>query len=254
VLEISTSPYNEVVLPPSLDDLKEFFHAIPQGEERSTSIRIGALSPSHRMLAKIIQQNIWPVARRNDLILKRAQFVYAVHLRLPFCLCKHILGVMMEARDEGNASLPFGCLLTQIILQSGVNVIGEPKMKIQQPINKQTLMKSNAQLRRDDSDDEVPIAATMPVGFPEMASSSQIVPPSEPEVNYSQIMEALLAIQGGMSSMRVTMSSMQQEIDSINLRVEQNQLDLQECLKFHHPNSSDDEDDADRTIPLPEDV
>jgi len=44
-------------------------------------------------------------------------------------------------------------------------------------------MKSNAQLRRDDSDDEVPIAATMPVGFPEIASSSQTVPPSEQEVN-----------------------------------------------------------------------
>jgi hypothetical protein len=72
VLEISASPYNEVVLPPSLDDLGEFFHAIPQGEERSTSIRIGALSPSHYMLAKIIQQNIWHVARRSDLILKRA--------------------------------------------------------------------------------------------------------------------------------------------------------------------------------------
>jgi len=126
-------------------------------------------------------------------------------------------------------------------------------MKIQQTISKQTLMKSNAQLRRDDSDDEVPIAATMPVGFLEMASSSKTVPP-EPEVNYSQIMEALAAIQGGMSSMQVTMSSMQQEIHSINLRVEQNQLDLQECLKFHHPSSSDDEDDADRTIPLLEDA
>jgi len=32
VLEISASPYNEVVLPPSLDDLREFFHAIPHGE------------------------------------------------------------------------------------------------------------------------------------------------------------------------------------------------------------------------------
>jgi hypothetical protein len=115
-------------------------------------------------------------------------------------------------------------------------------------------MKSNAQLRRDDSNDEVPIAATMSVGFPDMASSSQTVPPSEPEVNYSQIMEALTAIQGGMSVMQVTMSSMQQEIHSINQRVEQNQLDLQECLKFHHPSSSDDEDDADRTVPLPEDV
>jgi hypothetical protein len=114
-------------IPPSLDDLREFFHAIPHGEERSIAIRIGALSPSHRMLAKIIQQNIWPVARRSDLILKRAQFVYAIHLHLPFCLCKHILGVMLEARDEGNAGLPFGCLLTQIILQSGVNVTEEPK-------------------------------------------------------------------------------------------------------------------------------
>jgi hypothetical protein len=94
----------------------------------------------------------------------------------------------------------------------------------------------------------------MPVGFPEMASSSQTVPPSEPEVNYSQIIEVLVAIQGGMSSMQVTMSSMQQEIHSINLRVEQNQLDLQECLKFHHPSSNDDEDDAERTVPLPGDV
>jgi hypothetical protein len=208
VLEISASPYNEVVLPPSLDDLREFFHAIPHGEERSTSIRIGALSPSHRMLAKIIQQNIWPVVRRSDLILKRTQFVYTVHLRLPFCLCKHILGVMTEARDEGNAGLPFGCLITQIILQSGVDVTSEPKMKIQQPISKQTLMKSNAQLRRDDSDNEVPLVAAMPVGFPEIASSSQTVPSSESEVNYSQIMEALAAIQGGISNMQISMSSM----------------------------------------------
>jgi hypothetical protein len=104
---------------------------------------------------------------------------------------------MLKARDEGNAGLPFGCLLTQIILQSGVNVNGEPKMKIQQPISKQTLMKSNAQLRIDYFDDEVPPPAAMPVGFPDMASSSQTVPPSELELHYAQIMEALAALQGG---------------------------------------------------------
>jgi hypothetical protein len=211
----------------------------------------------HRMLAKIVQHNLWPVVRRSDLILKKAQFVYAIHLRLSFCLCKHILGVILEARDEGNTGLSFGCLLTQIILQSGINITGEPKMKIQQPISKQTLMKSNAQLRRDDSDDEVPI----PVGFPDMASSFQTVPPSEPEVNYSQIMEALAAIQGGMSTMHLSMTSMQQsittmqqEVYSINKRVEQNQLDLKECLKYHHPASSDDEDDAPRAAPMAEDA
>jgi hypothetical protein len=67
-------------------------------------------------------------------------------------------------------------------------------------------MKSNAQLRRDDSDDDV--LAAMTVAFLEKASSSQTVPPTELEVNYSQIMEALVAIQGGMSTMQVSMSSM----------------------------------------------
>jgi hypothetical protein len=104
------------------------FHRVTR---RPTNIRIGALALAHRMLAKIVQHNLWLVARCSDLILKRAQFVYAVHLRLPFCLCKHILGVMLEARDESNTGLPFGCLITQIILQSGINVNVEPRMKIQ---------------------------------------------------------------------------------------------------------------------------
>jgi peptidoglycan hydrolase CwlO-like protein len=86
-----------------------------------------------------------------------------------------------------------------------------------------------------------------------MASSSQTIPPSEPKINFSQIMEALAAIQGGMSTMQQSINSMQQEVDSINKRVEQNQLDLKECLKYHHPGSNDDEDDAPRTAPMAED-
>jgi len=113
VLQQSTSLYNEVVLPPSLDDLREFYQNVPHGEERATSIKIGALSAPHRMLAKIVQHNLWPVVRRSDLILKRAQFVYVICLRLPFCLCKHILGVILEACDESNTDLPYGCLLTR---------------------------------------------------------------------------------------------------------------------------------------------
>jgi hypothetical protein len=54
VLQIPSSPYNEVGIPHSLDDLREFFHVVPQGEERATTIRIGDLSDPHRMLAKIV--------------------------------------------------------------------------------------------------------------------------------------------------------------------------------------------------------
>jgi hypothetical protein len=157
----------------------------------------------------------------------------------------------MVARDEGNTGLPFGCLLTHIILQSGISILGGPKMKIQDPISKQTLMKSNAQLRRDDQDDDVPPPPHIPVGIPNVASSSQTAPPPQQDASYSQILEALAAIHGGMSSMQLSISSMQQsisamqqEVHSINLRAEQNQIDLQKCVKFHHPSSSDDEDDA----------
>jgi hypothetical protein len=168
------------------------------------------------------------------------------------------LGVILEACDESNTGLPFGGLLTQIILQTGISIAGELKMKIEDPLSKQTLMNSNAQLRRDDpNDDFVPPPPPIPIGIPSVASSSQTVLPSQPKFSYSQIMEALAAIQGGMSSMQFSMTSMQQsistmqqEVHSINLRVKQNQLDLQECLKFHHPSSSDDEDDA----PMAEDA
>jgi hypothetical protein len=176
VLQQSANPYNEVVLPLSLNDLREFFQAVPQGEKCATSIWIGSLFSSHRMLAKIVQQNLWSVVRRGHLILKRAQFVYAISLRLPFCLCKHIMSVMLEAHDKSNTGLPYGCLLAQIILQLGVGVTGEPKMKIQDPISKQTLMKSNAQLRHDDLDD-APHPPPIHVGVPDMASSSQTAPP-----------------------------------------------------------------------------
>jgi hypothetical protein len=82
-------------------------------------------------------------------------------------------------------------------------------MKIQDPISKLTLMKSNAQLRKDDPDDDVPPPPPITIGIPNVASSSQTVPPPQPNVNYSQIMEALAAIHGGMSSMQLSMSSMQ---------------------------------------------
>jgi hypothetical protein len=44
ILQLPGSPYNEVVIPLSMEDLREFFQAIPQGEERATIIRIAALS------------------------------------------------------------------------------------------------------------------------------------------------------------------------------------------------------------------
>jgi hypothetical protein len=65
-------------------------------------------------------------------------------MSLPICLCKHILNIMLEARYESTTGLPFGCLITQIIMQSGMSISGKANMKIHEPLSNQTLMKSNA--------------------------------------------------------------------------------------------------------------
>jgi hypothetical protein len=58
MLNIFASSFNEIVEATTLEDLREFFNAVPQGEERATNIRIGAFSPPHRLLAKIVQHNL----------------------------------------------------------------------------------------------------------------------------------------------------------------------------------------------------
>jgi hypothetical protein len=95
----------------------DFFDAHPQGDERAHShIKIDEISPQHRLLAKIVLHILWPTARRSEPVLKRDRFLYALVMRMPFCLCKHILQTMLEMRDEHSIGLPFPCLIMKICL------------------------------------------------------------------------------------------------------------------------------------------
>jgi hypothetical protein len=59
-------------------------------------IMIGIFSSPHRLLAKIVQHNLWPTTRRSELVYKRARFLNALVLLVPFYLCKHIVLTMLE--------------------------------------------------------------------------------------------------------------------------------------------------------------
>jgi len=102
-------------------------------------------------------------------------------------------------------------------MQSGISISREPKMKIQEPLSNQTLIKSNDQLWHEDQD-QAPQAPPIHVEMP--------------------IVNQILA---SLESLREGMSSMQWVVHSIDLRVEQCQLDIQECLQHHHP-ARDEED------------
>jgi len=62
---------------------------------------------------------------------------------------------MLEMRGEHSTGLPFACLITKLIVQSGIDISAQPVMRIHDHFGSQTLMKSNAQLSFEGHD-EVP--------------------------------------------------------------------------------------------------
>jgi hypothetical protein len=102
----------------------------------------------------------------------------------------------------------------------------EPHSRIPDPLGIQTLMNSNAQLW-PEAQGGVPQPPSLPPP-PAASSSSQAVPPTfDIEVAFSQLMSS--------------MGALQREVTLIGERVEQCQIDIRECLQYHHP-SADDED------------
>jgi hypothetical protein len=114
VLPVSGVPFPPGDEAPNIDFLHDFFSTRPQREEKSHSqINIGDFAPTDQFLAKVVVTNLWPQAHRSELTLKKATLLYAIVLRTPFCLCKHILHTMLKVYDEKNTSLSFGCLIIQ---------------------------------------------------------------------------------------------------------------------------------------------
>jgi hypothetical protein len=80
-------------------------------------------------------------------------------------------------------------------------------------------MKSNVQLWHEAQGG---VPQPPPVPPPAATTSSQVVPPSfDIEVAFTQLMSS--------------MGALQHEVNLIGERVEQCQIDIRECLQYHHP-------------------
>lgn len=87
-------------------------------------------------------------------------------------------------------------------------------------------MNSNAKLRHEAQGAVPQPPPDLPTAA---ASSSQAVPPSfDIEATVAQLMTSMLALQ--------------REVNLMGERVEQSQIGIKECLKYHHPKSHDDDD------------
>jgi hypothetical protein len=103
----------------------------------------------------------------------------------------------------------------------------EPKERTKDTLGKHTVMKSNAQLRFEDQwEVESPPVQVDPIA----ASSSQTaLPPPVSDVVLSRNLDIVLSIQ--------------QEVNTVSVRVEQNQINIRRCLRHLELEDDDEEDD-----------
>jgi len=176
--------------------------------------------------------NLWLLARESELVLKRASFLYALMHRVPFCLCMHIMLTMLEMRDEHQIGLPFACLVTKICLHFVHDIadIG-PKERTKDTLGMHMVMKSDAQLRYEDHEE---------------AKSPQPTPSvlSDPAAASSSTQTALLAFDAMLSHILDTVLSIQREVNTMRVRVEQNHINIRRCLKQFELEDDDDDDDG----------
>jgi hypothetical protein len=99
----------------------------------------------------------------------------------------------------------------------------EPKEKTKDTLGKDTMMKSNAQLRIEDQQE---VASPPAQDDPTVASSSQTAPPP-------------LAINAMLSRILDTILSIQREVTNMSICVEQNHTNIRRCLKKLDPEDDD---------------
>lgn len=101
----------------------------------------------------------------------------------------------------------------------------EPRSRIPDHLGIQTLIKSNAQLRHEA---QGCVPQPPPVPLPAVPSSSQAVPPSfDIEAAFTQLMSS--------------MGAFWREVNLIGEHVEQCQIDIRECLQYHHPKPNNED-------------
>jgi hypothetical protein len=114
-------------------------------EDGKNSVPIGWFDSPQRLLAKIVLQNVWPIARHSDVRLNKAHLIYAIIKQVPFCMCKHIILTMFELQQDSQVSLPYGGLVTKILKSKLPSIaVNEPEDMPDGSFGKQTISKANA--------------------------------------------------------------------------------------------------------------
>ncbi|XP_062149271.1 BRAP2 RING ZnF UBP domain-containing protein 1-like isoform X3 [Alnus glutinosa] len=216
-----STPFPDSVTQPSREELMGCFD--PRGtnvwEESKNSIPIDFLQSPQHLLARIVMQNIWPISRNSDVPLNRARMIFAIINQIPFCMCKHMIMMMIEMQEDNQIALPFGGLITKILKKKLANIpANEPMDMPEGNFGKLTVMKSNAQVHRfQEQDDPVPSAPSV--------SSSSTEPPN------AAVLSILTQITDRLQSMNTRVTDQFQSMDNRLLSLDDRFLTMDQCIQ-----------------------
>jgi hypothetical protein len=181
LVSFSRIPFPDSVDPPTWEDKQMCFDprkTILEWSNNMKSILMGWLQSHHKLLARIMLQNLWPLSYNNNLTLRRARFLYAIIRRIPFCMCKHIVWTMIKMQEDSSVALPYGCLITRIC-QNFIDIISSSKPFVTPngAFSKKIFIKSDAQLHKHLDDPTPPPPPVQPEQS--VASSSKAALPSD---------------------------------------------------------------------------
>jgi len=145
-------------------------------KEHKKRIPISFFQSPQRLLARIVLQNIWPISCNADVPLDRAWLIFAIINEIPFCMCKHIVMVMIEMHLDNQIALPFRGFITKILKKKLPNIPAtESADMLEGYFGKGIVLKFNAQLHRFQMSNEPASFAYFSSSFAKEPSNVYII-------------------------------------------------------------------------------
>lgn len=131
------------------DNLARLLSGKPQAKWVGARFAKSELTPRSNILHMIVCSLILPQAYRSSVSLEQAAIIGKLILGIPINLAHHIWSVISQAveKPETNAGLPFGGLITRIVLQCGIEEeVGMETVRPASMIAKSSVKRSQGQL------------------------------------------------------------------------------------------------------------
>lgn len=202
------------------------FHPAGGWLDQNHSFPTGEMAPHVALLARIVQNNLYPVEHHSDINFSRARFLYAMLVDVSIDFCSFALDIMWEVKQNKKASIAYPALITSLLLSLDVPISAlEPVQAPKGPFSLNTARRSSAQIKRrrhgdPDASSALPRAppATAPTGpsasiegIMGLLQSMQL----DFQTSRGEMLQAYATIQTQLSSIQTQFSSVDSRLSRI---------------------------------------